>query len=104
MMNAEQKALAVINDFAPKIIAAHEAVQSNAKTMMEYAIVAGELLVRAKKKVGHGNWANWVVENCKFSARTATRLHANGRTQKTNRQRPADFDLRRSRQVSQAEA
>ena len=72
VMSADQKALAVISEYAPKIIEAHEAVQSNAKTMMEHAIVAGELLAKAKKKVGHGKWAEWVQENCKFSARTAS--------------------------------
>jgi hypothetical protein len=71
-MSADRKALAVINEYAPKIIEAHAAVQSNAKTMMEHAIVAGELLSKAKKKVGHGEWAEWVQENCKFSARTAS--------------------------------
>jgi hypothetical protein len=71
-VNAEQKALAVINDFAPKIIEAHAAVQGNAKTMMEFAILAGELLTKAKKKVPHGQWAAWVEKNCKFSARTAS--------------------------------
>ena len=70
-MVSDQKALAVINEYAPKIIEAHKGVQGNATTMMEHAIAAGELLIKAKKKVGHGKWAEWVTENCHFSDRTA---------------------------------
>jgi hypothetical protein len=37
------------------------------------AIKAGKYLNAAKALLGHGNWGNWLKENCKFSERTAER-------------------------------
>jgi len=38
-----------------------------------WLVLAGVALLEEKKKVGHGNWEQWVEENCEFSDRTARR-------------------------------
>ena len=38
---------------------------------MQHALNAGDLLLKAKKKVAHGGWLDWLKENCHFSERTA---------------------------------
>jgi hypothetical protein len=37
----------------------------------QHAVRAGELLWQAKRKAGHGQWLEWIAENCEFSERTA---------------------------------
>ena len=39
-------------------------------------ISAGKLLTEAKTRVAHGDFTNWIVENCDFSPSTARRLMA----------------------------
>src|SRR5947207_1242560 len=50
---------------------------------VERAFEAGDLLNKAKASVPHGNFAQWLEENCKLSERTAVRymrLAANRKT------------------------
>lgn len=49
----------------------HGAVEEAARASLEQARDAGQLLLRAKKAVGHGKWGKWLEKNIKFSARTA---------------------------------
>lgn len=56
---------------ADQINAEHEAAVSKAREALEHARRAGELLLKAKEKVDHGEWLAWVRENCRFSVRTA---------------------------------
>jgi hypothetical protein len=59
---------AIIN----QINAAHDAVVESNQTALKHAIAAGELLTTAKAAVGHGNWEDWLAENCpNISLRTA---------------------------------
>lgn len=44
---------------------------SSARTAVEHAHKAGQLLIEAKKDVSHGQWGEWVKINCQFSERTA---------------------------------
>lgn len=41
------------------------------RTSLDTAIEIGGILVKAKAKVGHGNWAEWLKKNVDFSERTA---------------------------------
>jgi hypothetical protein len=43
------------------------------KASVVTAIEVGELLVEAKKRVGHGNFEGWVKDHCGFSYRSARR-------------------------------
>ncbi|MBF5004769.1 DUF3102 domain-containing protein [Diaphorobacter caeni] len=45
--------------------------ESKARGAMECALEAGALLVQAKEQVAHGQWENWLRENCTVAPRTA---------------------------------
>jgi hypothetical protein len=59
------------NELADRINAEHEEVKKAFRHGAEHAIEAGRLLVQAKATVRHGQWMEWVAENCLFSERTA---------------------------------
>jgi hypothetical protein len=72
-----------LSRLASEINAAHYKVLYSVRATLEHACRAGELLVVAKERVGHGHWHGWVRQNCGFSPRTATNydnLRATGRT------------------------
>lgn len=87
----------------------HLAEQANAahrragRSFLDAAREAGEALVQAKTRLGHGRFLGWVVSHCEFSPRTATdymrvaerwtELEAFLATN-ANRQRATDFSLR----------
>ena len=60
-----------------------------------HAVKAGELLWEAKRKAGHGQWLEWIAENCEFSDRTAQLYMklASALPQLANPQRIADLSL-----------
>ncbi|MDA1136423.1 MAG: DUF3102 domain-containing protein [Proteobacteria bacterium] len=49
----------------------HQLSIKSAKTAIEYAHKTGELLTEAKLYVKHGEWNDWILNNCQFSTRTA---------------------------------
>jgi hypothetical protein len=50
----------------------HRGVVTASKGSLEHAVKCGQKLTAAKQKVGHGEWENWLSENCpEISARTA---------------------------------
>ena len=53
------------------IQAAHEAAQASARTALESAILCGELLLEAKRLVGHGRFLPWLDENTTLGPRQA---------------------------------
>jgi hypothetical protein len=61
----------------------------------QHAVKAGELLWEAKRKAGHGQWLEWIAENCEFSERTAQLYMklADALPQIANPQRIADLSL-----------
>src|SRR5271165_5330168 len=58
-------------DLAARIRAEHEAVSVALKESVRHAIAAGELLIEAKRKLGHGQWLPWLRDHCTISERTA---------------------------------
>jgi hypothetical protein len=62
-----------LSDLANKIREAHRAVLDATKNVVARAITAGEALLEAKTKLGHGQWLPWVKERCDLSERTAQR-------------------------------
>lgn len=49
----------------------HEAVVTTFRKGLQHAKRVGELLNEAKAQVDHGDWTEWVKQNCLFSKRTA---------------------------------
>jgi hypothetical protein len=58
-------------ELADRIRVEHQAVSTALKESLRHAIEAGELLIEAKKQVGHGQWLPWLQERCAISERTA---------------------------------
>jgi hypothetical protein len=92
----QQAQPATLSQLAERINAEHEATEATAKASIQHARIAGELLLKAKAQVGHGNWLPWIRENCKLSERTARDYMkiADQWHELANRQRAADLSLR----------
>jgi hypothetical protein len=63
--------LVALQDLAGRINEAHRQVELHAAAALEKAREAGDLLLDAKGKVGHGRWLPWLAENVCCSERTA---------------------------------
>ena len=68
-MNAGPRVL--LMQLSERVEAAHRAAQADARSALEHAARCGELLIEAKRAVGHGGWEAWISANCSFSTRTA---------------------------------
>jgi len=49
----------------------HDKINSGLKTTVKWAIQLGEKLTQAKEKVGHGDFLNWIDNNCNFKRNKA---------------------------------
>jgi Protein of unknown function (DUF3102) len=63
--------VALATDLPARINVAHADCAKAMTAAVRHATRAGELLLRAKAKVGHGQWQKWQKENLRFSTRTA---------------------------------
>jgi hypothetical protein len=64
-------ALTTLYTLATRINEFHSAAERDAKSAMMHALNAGSLLSEAKAQVPHGEWEQWVRENCTLAPRTA---------------------------------
>jgi hypothetical protein len=62
-----------LSGLAQRIKTAHAAVLEASKGVVQKAIAAGSALREAKSKLPHGQWLDWLKENCGLSGRTAHR-------------------------------
>ena len=60
-----------LEDIATEINTAHNKVVEACRASVGHAMKAGELLIQAKSMVVHGEWQNWLEDNCTFSERTS---------------------------------
>lgn len=65
---------------ADDIRALHRSIVRDAEQIARDAIEAGKLLIEAKQALEHGQWGQWLRENCDLSARTARRYMALARS------------------------
>jgi hypothetical protein len=97
-------------NLAAEINSAHAEAERSLRASVEHAIRAGELLLQAKRKIGHGNWTGWLDENITFSDRLAQAYIRLARLPVEKRNAVADLPLRdalsaiRSRQKLLADA
>jgi Protein of unknown function (DUF3102) len=81
-----------LDNLAARIRSEHLAAKLAARKTLEHAIQAGELLLEAKRLVGHGHWGDWLLDHCDVSERTAQgymRLARNQAALASNPQSPA---------------
>ncbi|MHC4063598.1 MAG: DUF3102 domain-containing protein [Planctomycetota bacterium] len=60
-----------LTDLAEQINESHRQCEETAKSAVEHAMRAGELLIEAKGQCKSGTWTEWVRANCDFALRTA---------------------------------
>jgi hypothetical protein len=65
---------------AADIRALHAGIRRNAEQAARDTIEAGKLLIEAKQDLAHGQWEEWLRNNCDLSARTARRYMAVARS------------------------
>jgi hypothetical protein len=58
---------------AEQINAEHAAGLASARDAIHRAIKVGELLLKAKARMGHGQFGDWIRQNCSFKTRMAQR-------------------------------
>ena len=63
----------IIRNYAKEINDLHKEVFGAAKMTLEKAIKAGELLVKCKAGMPHGEWMSWMEDNLEFSQQQASR-------------------------------
>jgi hypothetical protein len=71
-----------LDNLAHRIDAEHHAVATALQSALAHAIIAGELLIEAKRRVEHGQWLPWLEANCSVPARTARHYMALARKRK----------------------
>jgi hypothetical protein len=90
--------IGAMDDIAARINAAHEAVLSAAKAVVERAIEAGELVLAQKARLAHGQWLPWLAQNCPSihprMAQRYMRLAENRATLEAKTTRVSDLSLR----------
>jgi Protein of unknown function (DUF3102) len=60
-----------LDDLARVIKAEHQAVARANREVLTRAMRAGDLLIRAKEKMAHGEWLPWLKDHCEVSERAA---------------------------------
>src|SRR5262245_50637428 len=61
-----------LEKIAAQIRYEHNAATNTAKSALRHAMAAGDLLLKAKAQVPHGEWLGWLSDNCPMiSVRTA---------------------------------
>lgn len=82
---------------AERINQEHRACEAALNTGLQHALEAGRLLIEAKEQVKHGDWGQWIKDNCECSDRTARAYmrvaHGLPRLE-GKRQRAADLSFR----------
>ncbi len=88
----EQRSIDVL---ATRINEEHRACERAVVSAVEHAIRAGEMLLEAKERAGHGNWGDWLRQHFEGSERHAQRyMHIARRKDELNPTRVSDLSIR----------
>lgn len=77
---------------ANEIRAEHEACERSARSAVEHAIRAGQLLEEVKAHLRHGEWLPWLTKNVPFSQQTANAYMRIAANYGTSRDLPASVN------------
>jgi len=67
-----ESSIADLHELAQRIKKEHSNVAHALHRGFIHACAAGELLIQAKGKAGHGKWSPWLRDQCRISVRTAS--------------------------------
>ena len=67
----KSKAAARLTAIKREIRTEHKLAFGAFRQTLSHATLIGALLIEAKGLVGHGEWAQWIADNCGFSLRSA---------------------------------
>jgi len=67
-----ESSIAGLDELAQRIKKEHSNVARALHRGFIHACAAGELLIQAKGKAGHGKWSPWLRDQCRISVRTAS--------------------------------
>src|SRR5580700_11791860 len=81
------KTITEVKNFADEINHEHDLAHAAAESAMEHAVRCGELLIKQKKGMRHGEWVTWVEANCAFSLDSANHYMSAARCPKNERDR-----------------
>ncbi len=89
-----------LEDLAVAVMAEHEACRRGFADGVDHAGRCGELLLQAKRKVGHGAWLSWLAVNCPTVAPRTAQIYMRVARRlpelTANPQRVADLSLRQA--------
>lgn len=88
---------ASLADLAASINGAHRECEKSVHDTIRHALHAGDLLIEAKRQIGHGGFGKWLAENFDGSERTAQTYMRIARSRAAiegNPQRAADLTVR----------
>jgi phage N-6-adenine-methyltransferase len=68
---ASLDSVGALDNLAAEINAEHRACEAALKSGLGHALKAGDLLMEAKSRTGHGEWGRWLAKNFEGSERTA---------------------------------
>jgi DUF3102 family protein len=85
-----------MKDLAERINAEHGKAERALRSGVEHAARAGELLLKAKEKIGHGGWLGWLKDNVAFSERLAQAYMQLASLPVEKRNAVADLPLRKA--------
>jgi hypothetical protein len=83
-----------LKEIVVQINDAHAEAERSLRASVEYAIRAGELLIKAKQSIQHGTWGEWLQANIAFSKRLAQTYMRLARMPVEKRNAVADLPLR----------
>ena len=66
-----EPAVPALSDLAGQINEEIHQAEASARGTTQHALKAGELLIRAKAVVEHGQWEGWLIQHCVVAPRTA---------------------------------
>ncbi len=65
--------LTTLDELATQINDEHRLAEDAARSAVDHALRAGELLIEAKGRMKHGEWLPWLEQHCEASPRTVQR-------------------------------
>ncbi|XDD52529.1 DUF3102 domain-containing protein (plasmid) [Leptospira sp. WS92.C1] len=71
--SSDETSILQVDKVADELNQLHQSILTAGKNMIRFAIEAGELLVKKREELKHGEYTQWIENNLTFKIRTAQR-------------------------------